>query len=433
MLVSRGRLEPTAVLVGAFQVKVGREAQALVLAVLEHGGVRHAALPPHVEDVLLGHELRAAADPALRRARQVLGRLAHEPCVGALAVEQVDHRVERLLRRDGRAALRALEHGDGHAPRALARDAPVGTVGHHGADAVLGPGGDPFHAMLDGLERVLAQAVLVHGHEPLVGGAEDDRLVAAPAVRVAVRDLLFRHQRALLAQPVDDERVGLVGVQACEPSRLVGEAPVVVHRHEQRDVELEPHQIVVLAVPGSGVHAAGARVQRDVVAVDERALQVLADGTRVREPRELAALERDGLAVGAAHEAVVLPARDLGHLLHQVARHDHVRAVRHHHHVVGIGRERHGRVRRQRPGRRGPDEHVGVAGGARGLEQAGHDVQPELHEDGGRRLVAVLDLGLGQRRVAALAPVDGLAAAVHRAVQVHFLEYLDVARPRSSA
>ena len=179
---------------------------------------------------------------------------------------------------------------------------------------------------------------------------------------------------------------------------------------------------------GSRVHRARAGVQRDVVAVDDGALEVLADGARVGEAGEFAALERDGLAVLAAHEVVGFPARDLGHLFHQLARHDHVGAVRLDHHVVGVGRQRHGRVRRKRPGRGGPDEHVGVARSACSLEHAGHDIHLELHEDGRRRLVGVLDLGLGKRRVAALAPVDGFAAAVHRAVEVHLLEHLDVAR-----
>ena len=290
-------------LVGAFEVHIGREAQALVCAVLQHGGVRHAALPPHVEDVLLGDELGAAAGLALHAARQVLGRLVREPRVGALRVEQVDHRVERLLGGHGAAALGALEHGDGHAPRALARDAPVGAVGHH----AIRCGSSPTRESIPPRSRWRRSAfsrrrVLVHGHEPLVGGAEDDRLVAAPAVRVAVQDLLLGHERAALAQPLDDGRVRLVHVEAREGARLVGEHAVVVHRHEQRHVELKRYEVVVLAVAGGRVHRARARIERDVVAVDDGALEVLADGARVGEARELAALERDGLAVGAAHE-----------------------------------------------------------------------------------------------------------------------------------
>ena len=115
---------------GAFQVHISRERQALVCAVLEHAGVRDAGFPPHVEDVLLGDELGAAALLAVRAVRQVLAGLLGEPGVGALFVEQLDNGVERCLVCHGLAALGALEHGDGHAPAALTRDAPVLSLIH---------------------------------------------------------------------------------------------------------------------------------------------------------------------------------------------------------------------------------------------------------------------------------------------------------------
>ncbi len=52
---------------------------------------------------------------------------------------------------------------------------------------------------------------------------------------------------------------------------------------------------------------------------------------------------------------------------------------------------------------------------------------PELHVDAVALLVGVLDLSLSQSRVAALAPVDGLAALVDLAALVHLREDPDVA------
>ena len=54
-----------------------------------------------------------------------------------------------------------------------------------------------------------AQIVALHADEPLLGGAEDRRLVAAPAVRIAVLDLSLRQQRARSLQHLDDDRVRL--------------------------------------------------------------------------------------------------------------------------------------------------------------------------------------------------------------------------------
>ena len=53
--------------------------------------------------------------------------------------------------------------------------------------------------LLDGVQRALAEVVAVHADEPLLGGAEDGRVVAAPAVRIAVLDLLGGQQRVMRA------------------------------------------------------------------------------------------------------------------------------------------------------------------------------------------------------------------------------------------
>ena len=165
-----------------------------------------------------------------------------------------------------------------------------------------------------------------------------------------------------------------------------------------------------------------------MIAVDDRAGDIVTHGRGVGEAEQLLALQRHRLARRSGHERVVLPAGHLGHGLHQLLGHDEVGAFHLHHHVIGLRRERHGGVRGQRPGSGGPDEQIGVACGPGGLEDAGHGVQLELHVDGRRHLVAVLDLGLGQSSMAVRAPVDGLAAAVDRALQVQILEDLHIAR-----
>src|SRR5205823_8489430 len=119
----------------------------------------------------------------------------------------------------------AIRDGDGNSPAPLAGDAPVRTVLHHPADAILAPGGNPPSRggdLVDGLERGLADGRLapagkidfaVERDPPLVGGAEDDRLLAAPAMRIAVADLerlpAVVEERACAAQLVDDLRVGV--------------------------------------------------------------------------------------------------------------------------------------------------------------------------------------------------------------------------------
>ena len=98
---------------------------------------------------------------------------------------------------DGLVAAFAQEDGDGHAPDALAADAPVGAGGDHVGDAFFAPGRVPDD-LVDFFDGELAEGGFgtvgaLHwsfkADEPLLGGAEDDGMVAAPAMRIGVLEV----------------------------------------------------------------------------------------------------------------------------------------------------------------------------------------------------------------------------------------------------
>ena len=420
-------LEPTAMLVGAFEVHIGRPTQVIGLgAVLQHAHVRHARLPPYVKDIFLGHNVSAAALRAARALGQVFLGLLREPCVGAFGVEQVDNRVEGLFGRNGLAAARALEHRNRHAPAALARDAPVGTIGNHGTNAVHAPLGDELHVVVNLVERSLAQTRIVHRDEPLVSRAENNGLMATPAMRVAVHDVDMSDERALLAQPLDDLRVGLVGGKARPLRHVIGEAAVIVNRHDGVDAELHANLVVVDAMAGSRVNGAGARVEGDMLAPDDAARVLVQNGADIRDVAELVALHGDGLAI-RLNDAIALPASDLGDSLDHVLREHHELAVSLDEAVIDVGTQRHSGVRRQRPRRGGPNKHVGALEVDAGLGESSRNVvELEVHVNRRRRLVGIFDFGLGECGVAMRAPMNGLAAAVHGAIEVKLLEHFDI-------
>src|SRR6185437_12294259 len=60
-----------------------------------------------------------------------------------------------------------------------------GPILDHSSDTLLAPGRRPPHP-LDVAQRVRAQILLIHADEPLRRGAEDQRTLVSPAVRVAV-------------------------------------------------------------------------------------------------------------------------------------------------------------------------------------------------------------------------------------------------------
>ena len=130
-------LEPAAVLIAALEVEVGRPRQ--LRAERQHRLVARTRVEPHVEDVALPLELRAAA----RRARQSVGDELLDrpfvPGVGAVDVEDPGGALDERRRQERLAALRAVDRRDRHAPGPLPRDAPVGTVRDHVRRGARGP------------------------------------------------------------------------------------------------------------------------------------------------------------------------------------------------------------------------------------------------------------------------------------------------------
>ena len=280
---------------------------------------------------------------------------------------------------------------------------------------------------MDDVERLLAQSSVVHGDEPLVRGAEDNRLMATPAVRIAVGNLLFRDERPLFAQPFDDERVRFVDVHARKASRSVREDTVVVDGHERRDVELLRDQIVVHTMAGSGMDSARTRVHGDVVAVDDATFQVLADRAGVSGSRKVFAFYEHFGARGITYDLIVIPAGNPRNRLNELFREQMELSCGANHAVVGFRREAYRRVSRKRPRGRGPNQHVSRAFDPSSSKGGRNFVEQEVHEDRRRNLVRILNLRLGERRMAALAPMDRLAPTVDSAVKVHLLEDFDVA------
>src|SRR5439155_14383024 len=107
-----------------------------------------------------------------------------------------------------RMALRIVKERDGHAPRALARNAPVGPRLDRGFDAVLAPVGNPVD-VIDGVECLLAEILMINLDEPLIHRAEDDRRLAAPTVWIAVSVIFPMYQHISVAQELKHSFVRL--------------------------------------------------------------------------------------------------------------------------------------------------------------------------------------------------------------------------------
>ena len=195
-------LEPAAILVKTLHIHGGGPEALIAL----HGGkVGGTGVEPAVQSVRFLLETGACSAVGAGEAlgQDVLG--GHiEPGVGAFLFKEGGHGLDALRSADGLAAVLAVEHGDGQTPPALAADAPVGALEDHGAHTVLAPGGDPADIVAGGNGLVLEG---IHGAEPLRGGAEDDGVLAAPAVRIAVDDLLAGKEGAVFLHVLQNNGV----------------------------------------------------------------------------------------------------------------------------------------------------------------------------------------------------------------------------------
>ena len=411
-------------LVRAFQVQVGRELQlrrvrAMALRAAQYRLVRGAGIEPYVQCVLvLGVDGRFVADQVFQVQRL--------PCLDAVFFDQLGHLLQQFRRARMQVA-RFLVHDEGHrhAPLALARQGPVGTVGDHAVQARLAPVREEL-GVGDALQGRLAQgraAVLrrhVHAGEPLRRGAVDDRRLMTPAVHVTVVEHLDFEQGARFFQGIADRFRRFPDGHAAEQGQGRGELAVA---HDGLDDVVVLHAVrlardkVVQAVGGRRVHHARAAFRGHVFGQVQGRQAVVEGVTRMQRMAEADA-GQGGAVAGGDRRAIELEARQAGH--DQILRQDqqqwlavalglHQRILHFRVHVERL-------VRRDGPRRRGPDDDETVLGrqgrqakGGRQLFRLG-ELEPDV--DGGIAFFRVFHFRLGQRRLAVEAPVDGLQAAV---------------------
>src|SRR5580765_5505100 len=191
------------------------------------------------------------------------------PCVGAFFFEPLDDVAKRFEIFETLAASFAIQNDDGRTPETLARNAPIGTMLDHFVHAIFAPGRNPLHFVnfVEGLlpERFgFSFAGFVHIYEPLLGGAEDDGIVATPAMRIAVLVGMMAEERVVVGEKLDDDGISFEDVLAFVFGQAFGVDATIVERSSSFQIVLLAGVEVVDTVAGGGVNDAGALVECDV-------------------------------------------------------------------------------------------------------------------------------------------------------------------------
>src|SRR5215469_4840908 len=368
-------------------------------------------------------------------------------------------------------AFLAEEDGDGHPPDTLAGDAPVGASLDHVVDAFASPGGVPDN-VVDLSEGALAKGGLIpfwirgqenagfeveyciwgfigfgliqriveeflcrgnfsfghgsrrsihrgfHTDEPLFGCAEDDRVVAAPAVRVGVVDLRAAHEGFARDEEVDDLWVGLEDLQVFVLGQAVAEASGGVDVAELREAVFCAGVEVIGSVGGRCVDGSGALLGGDVVRIDaedrtvkEGVLERHAIHARALEAGDLRGLGEIGGFAGLGREGF----GDDVNVAVGVAQGD----------VVELGVEGDSERGGKGPGGRGPDDGPDGLVAEGGVDLGGVASEFVADVDRRRSVHLVLDLRLSEGGSIVDAPVDGLQALVDEALLEKVVESFD--------
>ena len=278
------------------------------------------------------------------------------------------------------------------------RGAPVPVARERPVDVVLEP--PAVAAVLDVRRVPVRPLVLLDQAVADLGGADeprgqrvvDQRRVAAPAVRIRVLVGLGAPQHAARAELVDQRRVRALEEHPADQRDVGVEVPVRADRVDHLEALGLGHEVVLGAERGRHVHQAGAGVGGHVVAVDDAVcVSEALVGDQVERAAVVAA-EQVGAREAVGHPGVLAQHRQ------QVLGDDEVVTVADGGaHVGDVAGDGDGGVRRQRPGRRRPDQEVGAGPGTVG--------EREAHVDRGVDVVLVPegDLVVGQRRLVARA------------------------------
>ena len=396
--------------------------------------MHHATVHPNVHHIL--------GLVVVRRLRtEQIYRVEVEPRVDTVNGNAVCHGCDEFLRARMQFTGDAMsKQRNGHAPSTLARDTPVRAIGDHGRDAVLAPSRRPSH-LLDALERTSTQALLLHADEPLRGSPKNQGCLMAPAVRVAMVVGRVRQQPASLTKQFDNTRVRFEHLLARHIQRAFDEAAIASHRVVHWQAVLLPYLEVFHAVARCGVHAARARVERYMVAKNDRhhtleervvelqAFKLCARGAREHFGqrwffcRDELALDILGCSSELARDFLRRAAIDAAQ---QFFRHHDQPAIREAcQHIGQLRTQRHGLACGQRPRRGGPDDDAsashrsGQTEALREIRTIHHRIQ---HIDGGAGAVFVFHFGFGQRTAAIQTPMNGLETLHHMPVVENLCE-----------
>ena len=175
-------------LIRTFEVQIRRPFERIGVRAAQHVKMRRTRVKPHVQRVFVFHVID-------RIATQKFIDVQRLPRFDTVRLDQLRHTLEQLRRIRVQLSRRLVqEKRHRHAPLALTRQRPVGTIGNHRVQTCFTPRWEKlscFHAFECGFAQALAIHRFVHRGKPLRSRTVDQWRFVTPAVHIAV--VVFDH------------------------------------------------------------------------------------------------------------------------------------------------------------------------------------------------------------------------------------------------
>ena len=263
-------LEPAAVLIGTFQIQVSRPLEAVIL--FHYRRVRNAAVEPNIHDVIFFGEFLAAAFTLYFR-REEFRQILCPPCIGAFLAEQCCNIVNCGIVDNRLFAVLAVNNRNRNAPGTLTGNTPVTPVTNHALDTVFAPFRNPAN-VFNCLDCLILKAV--YRAEPLFSSTVDNRLMAAPAVRILVDNFFCCQHCADFCQLCCNGTVCFIGIHAFKFAGFLCLAALCVHADQNANIVIVLADFKVLyAIARCCMYTTGTAFQRNVIAHNNRRKSVI--------------------------------------------------------------------------------------------------------------------------------------------------------------
>ena len=122
------------------------------------------------------------------------------------------------------------------------------------------------------LNRVILECI--DRAEPLLSCTEDDRVLAAPAMRIAMNDILDCEQCIACTQIIQNDRGGLLIIHTSILASIFSCISLAINRNDDRNIILLADNKVVCTEARCGMNTAGTSIQRNVLAGNDYRLTI---------------------------------------------------------------------------------------------------------------------------------------------------------------